>query len=581
MTEPGKIGRTTVYRVKISRFDDVDLQDYQLVCDGTASADSVSLPYRLYFLNQPPPRAASWYWVFRDLLETTPHAEPIVAVAGFVLLVQVNESFYAVTGGVGHTHLKQAASLEYRFGIALAQKILSVPEIRGLAQRDTGGIVNSLDRVFRGSYDPAGEVANLKRVLTKVRGKLSKENEHYRVVGGSIDAGDAVTANRSRTFHELMEFLVAVDRVWRSDERGLRIPQLECIEKKRNAPLLDALDAALVERLAQYNPEGDDFFLDSPEVLYLPDRVDSYRLTGPYRGMAEQPTYEACLDQVRQVLSNLDQSDRLAAYRKINIDLTFDDGHHERIALRKYICGDLALNHEVYFINQGLWFKASPDYLDLLERELEEIPFRDPADLGLLEWDTALYNGEDAEAKFNGAHTDHVVLDCRFVTVPGQRGKIELCDLMKDVDGKVMFVHVKHAHGAALRALFAQGLVSAELFALSTTFRDRVCAGQLSEKNGPLSEEDLALLASLRTKPRHEITVVFAIFDEDEGHGADDHARTVATALKGTLTLFAKVDLVGRVSSLRTMGYNIAVTRIRPWPPVRVRGQASRRTVTA
>ena len=109
------INRITVYKLLVKDFSEVDLKQYELVISDEYHSEEISLPYKLYFLKQFSKRA-SWYNVFSGLdLTITDYAIPKTLVAGFILIVNVNDSFYAVTGGVGHLHLKSQLRIEHRF----------------------------------------------------------------------------------------------------------------------------------------------------------------------------------------------------------------------------------------------------------------------------------------------------------------------------------------------------------------------------------------------------------------------------------------------------------------------------------
>ena len=128
-----------------------------------------------------------------------------------------------------------------------------------------------------------------------------------------------------------------------------------------------------------------------------------------------------------------------------------------------------------------------------------------------------------------------------------------------------MLIHVKHAYGAALRALFAQGFVSAQLYSESIEFKDAVQNVRFTESTG-LSDTAKNMLKRLADRQRREIKIVFAIFDDRPSHKVSQEAATTSEKLYGTLTTFAKVDLLGRVDSIRSKGYDVAVTRIKPYP---------------
>ena len=566
----GSINRVTVYRLKLKSHQGFALKEYDLVCEGSGTVDGQSYKYWLHFLRQSA-KPAGWYKVFESLPLNLPNNKPPkTLIAGFILVVQINSSFYGITGGVGHLHLGKAVEVEHRFGIILAEKILSVPELRGLIQKDTSGIVNRLDRVFRGSYNPKGELDNLRRVLTNVRGRLDKKNQHYERIGKSIQAGNALTVNGAKTFDELFAFLFAVEKLWASKKKQLTISQLAHIDKKFNGPLLLALETTLVEQLRGYKAgEQVNLFLDNEDIGYLPDRIVEYELLYGHRAPVGVETYEGVFGQAAEILQAIGTTtDQLAAYKKMRLRVTFDDGMKDARPLAFFVCGDVTYKNEVYFINNRLWYQADQDFLQRLDAELDNVACPPPEEFSLIEWDAVKYSGLGAEGRFNSdgaAQSKQLLLDCRTVKIPEEKGGIEFCDLMDAQTAGVRLIHVKHATGAALRALFAQVFVSAKLYSDSDVFRDYLHTANVNGAEN-LKAKDKQALAALKTRYKREFQVVFAIFDETKAHTVPKGAKLTSVVLKGVLTPFAKVDLLERVHSIRSMGYDVAITRIKPYP---------------
>lgn len=561
------IDRVTVYKLKINDFDEVSLSNYGMVKDSQYTLNQKEYSYRLYFLKQFP-KPAKWFEVFSVLEPDVINGKvPETLVAGFVLIVKIKESFYGITGGVGHIHLKKNTDIEHRFGIILAEKILSLPELKGLVQKDTSGVVNYLNRVFRGQYNPNGDINNLKRVLTNVRGKLRKKSEFYNSIGKSIQASDALSVNGSKTFEEMIIFLEKVDGLWTSDSKNISIPQLEHIGKKLDAELLSELQSQLIERLCNYSSENDiNLFLDNESIGYLPDRVEKYDLIYN-RQKTPCDTYEEVFERVGKILQTPDTEDqRKEAFGKMSLRVFFEDGNFETKELLYFICGDINYKNNVYFINNKLWYRASDEFVEKLGAEIDNIEFVDPTEVGLIEWDTNKYQGRQAEDNYNKDNSTFILLHCKLVKIQEERGGIEFCDLLKLEDNLVKIVHIKHGCGAALRALFAQGFVSAKLYSESSEFRNNIQNTSFTGVGGSLTQDVEQVLACLANTYKREMKIIFAIFDNKQTHTVDPNAKLTSEKLNGTLTTFAKVDLLERVNSIRSMGYGVAVTRIKPYP---------------
>jgi uncharacterized protein (TIGR04141 family) len=157
-------------------------------------------------------------------------------------------------------------------------------------------------------------------------------------------------------------------------------------------------------------------------------------------------------------------------------------------------------------------------------------------------------------------------MDRQCVVIANEKGPIEFCDLLKVSSDRILLIHVKPDTGAALRALFAQGFVSARLYAESESFRANIHQGNLKMTDGGLTTSQLSVLKSLEKRHRREMRIVLAIFDDTPSHTVQPGATMTSEILKGALTTFAKVDLLDRATNIRAMGYDVALCRIKPYP---------------
>ncbi len=557
--------RITVYRLaKKQDLVSASVPDYEMVASDTEA--TTGFEYTLWF-SQFGAYTPNWYAAFKGVTKKTPKAKQ----SGFVLLVNTSGATYACTGGLGYHALLDGFDIEPRFGITLAKKIIGIANLKGLVQKDASGIVNSLDRVFRGIYNPQGDIDNLHRVLTNLRASFQKDNPKYAAIGASIRAGDSLAANGAKDFSGILTFVKEVDQLWRSKKKGLAFPELEHINPKHSAGLIDRLNKALVDEIAKFQEDGaetdsPDLFLDNISVGYLPDRVVEYSVSYK-RDTSRWPTYQDVFAKMAEVIAEAEPTSvsRFDVVKSFKLRLTFDDDSTSRPKpLLQYICGDVVLDNEAYFISNGLWYKANEDFIKKINAELDEVLYQPPGEFGLRAW--AANEDEDS---YNNKHAGKglVVLDRHLVRVKQERGPVEFCDLLDSTDTKnIYMIHVKKASGAELRALFAQGYVSAQLYSESDEFRDNVHAAKI-DRGSSLSKKDKRALAALKDKPRRSFSVVYAIFDDSSAHAPKKaSAARVGDVLTGTLTLFAKIDLLFRVQGIRALGYNVALTRIKPYP---------------
>ena len=226
------------------------------------------------------------------------------------------------------------------------------------------------------------------------------------------------------------------------------------------------------------------------------------------------------------------------------------------------MCGDVSFNNESYFIEGGDWFKADGAYVAELNEQLRQVSCVAPEDLGLHGW----ISGEEEGYNIGHAGPRFTVLDRHLVRIVSEPGGIEFCDLLKQSATEARLIHVKRAAGAELRALFAQGCVSAELYAYDHEFWEKVFAAQLDGSDS-FGERDTAALSAMRWIPLAQTWIVFAIADDTPGHVSTlGSTPTVVGTLNGTLSLFSKVDVFRRIRAIRELGMQVAVTRLKPYP---------------
>lgn len=570
------VNRITVYRLKkaLSCTTGQYITDYNEVSsnDGFGTTDA-TIKFSVYF-QKPDTDPPKWLGLFSKLgIEYTSGEDslkPIVATSGFIILINVSGSTYACTGGNGHFKLTGELETYPRFGIDIARRILRRDELKSLAQKDTTSFVHSIERVFRSKYQPKNDSDNLHRILTSLRGTLKKDRTERKEIGTSIKASDSLSATGKKNLDDLFSFVIKIDEIYQQpaeiDESAIQLPELAWIDPNKNRDKIKALKYSLCNKLIELhkNPDVENtLFVDSEDIQFLPDVTEEFAIQFKRGHFPCGNEYEKALKKIGEILAA--SNSVVADFDKIQIAVRCIDSvapfHKPAI---KLLCGDIEHENDSYFLNSGRWYCANQSFKEALDKEIDEIPVIDPVSLGLKEWETS-----DIEDDYNKKHRSEstVLLDKHFVRITGEKGPIEFCDLMIVKDSQYNLVHVKHDCGAALRALFAQAYVATKLYKEEPEFRDKVHEGVIDLKAN-LSAEDLVHLKNLEHQKKQAIRIVMAIYDDEPSHIVTNSSLQLeaSTALSGTLTLFAKVDLLQRCQSLRSMGYQVALTRIRPYP---------------
>lgn len=569
------VNRVTIFRLKASQSgtSGIFIDGYNEVY-SSEDQDDAPWKFTVYF-KQNDIDKPKWMFLFAhltfDFEGERQNLLPQVGTSGYIILVNYENSTYACTGGGGHFRIQGNLATEPRFGISVAKKILKKDELKSLSQKDATSFVHSLERAFRTNYQPKNDTDNLHRILTGLRGALSKSREEERrEIGTSLKASDSLTVTGKKNLGEVFAFIAKIHQIYSGqldpENDDLDVPELAWINPKKQSTLIEALEQQLRSDLIALHQSAQnlcELFIDNIDVGFLPDIVDKYELhLGRDRHDCGNE-YFSVLRKMGEILStSRDPSQDLKRFR-ITIHSSENNLHFQKIAL-ELLCGDITHQNESYFLNAGRWYCANTGFKEILDREINEIAFISPEEFDLQAW-----QGTEHEEDFNARHSSDTsaVLDQKFVRIPQERGPIEFCDILHKNNQTFNLIHVKNESGAALRALFAQAYVATKLYNDEQQFREKVTSANI-DRSSQLTVQQTRLLADLKSAKKRDVRVVMAIYDPDPAHSPRSSGiQTENTQiLFGTLSLFAKVDLLQRCQSLRSMGYDVALTRIKPYP---------------
>ena len=221
------------------------------------------------------------------------------------------------------------------------------------------------------------------------------------------------------------------------------------------------------------------------------------------------------------------------------------------------LVAQVELGGHTYLLEEGEFYHVETAFLTALNAFVDGVAESDVR-LPLSKSDAD--DGEQSEGAYNEvaatASKLHLLLDKKLVSIPGVTGQIEICDVLTS---NRQFVHVKrHLGSSSLSHLFAQGLVSADLYLTSQDFRDAVRNRiEGAEQARAVAEGDPAFVGRFvgalnfnAPEPRR-IEVVYAVI-------ARWNKRTPSEALP----FFSKVNLRRTVGELRRVGYNTSFHRV-------------------
>lgn len=189
---------------------------------------------------------------------------------------------------------------------------------------------------------------------------------------------------------------------------------------------------------------------------------------------------------------------------------------------------------KTYLLSNGKWYEIEKDFSEEVNKDYEELR-KAGSTITLPKYNHKNENEYNKEiTKDNG---DLCCMDRKNISHGGGHSKIEFCDIFTK-DKKI--IHVKHYAGSSvLSHLFAQGVVSGELFLADKKFREKV--------NTELS--DSHKLTDITNKPKAEdYEVIFAVISSSKK--------------ELELPFFSKVSLRNAKRRLDTFGYKVSLQKI-------------------
>ncbi|MCK9610897.1 MAG: TIGR04141 family sporadically distributed protein [Candidatus Cloacimonas sp.] len=540
-----------------------NIEDASFPGYAKVKVETKSEPNYVLFFQLPEEKEVKWFNVFNGLnldLKDFNYEAPKVKYSGFILLINLEKRTYACTGGLGFHALTKIYNIEPRFGLKIAKKIIIPLQLKGLVQKDAGGMLNSLDRVFKPGYLPIGDFENLHRVITNLRASAKKDESTIMdqdfEIGHSIKAGDSLNVSGQKDFKGILSFIERVDSIYnRKCEDTLEIPEMLYVNPKFEKELISKLEYELCEAIKKNKIEN--LFIDDMEIGFLPDRINSYKIHCGKKARDDIKTVSDVFIEASELLNNDNDINKI----QIEFDVDDDIYNLNKKKLRYYICGDITYQGITYFTISNRWYRADEKFVEQLDSLINEITCLSCEKLELPLWGKNYKEDDYIKELYNDKYT---ILHRHLIHPSNGYDKIELCDIMKKDNDVFYWINIKHASGAKLRELFSQGYTSAHLFRDDREFKNKVINADMDNvKNHQLKKEDIDLLKELENVAYRDIKIIFAIYDETHPCNVDVSKPKTTDALGETLSLYAKIDLLSRQLNIRSLGYDVGVVRIK------------------
>ena len=440
-----------------------------------------------------------------------------------VYLVEAGRRLFAITFGFGRL-LLQPGVVDNRFGLRVTLNAVDHQQIRSI-DRET------LDSPAPHSQIQARVAANINKfgldldqdLLRAVTG-IPRDT----TLGKRLTGKDALRTTGPFTLEGLPPLLRRYLAESKKTEYREHFPWLDHIQEVKNPTLRTALDEALQERLQQQ--EFDGMWLAIPERVEWQD-IDHFA----YR---ENENAEHHADiHLRTFTESLRDPASItieAIKNRYRVYAVNDSGNHT-YEWPVYAClyAELTLDAKQYLLNSSTWYRVDNTFRTRIENAYTRIP-KNKVVLPNAEPDEIERVYNERVANNNPAYA---LMDRKIIRYPDRNSQIEFCDLYSDNHA---MIHVKpYAGSSTLSHLFAQGVTSGTMYAHDAGFRKAV--------NTKLPNTHL-LARPIEPLPPKTYAVVYAIIS------SSNHALNIP--------FFSKVTLHGAAKTLRSVGYNVQLTKI-------------------
>lgn len=428
---------------------------------------------------------------------------------------------FVVSFGVGRFLLKEGV-IEERFGLKVVLNSVDPSSFRSISKTTLSSVPKHSHEQMSKTVTPAEFGIDIEQDLISSVTGLSRDP----VFGKSVTGKDALSVSVKVDATNIRNFLAHCVQRYKSDDYKRDFDWIDQITEVRDANKQQLLNDTVVQKL-----NSNDFgkmWMAVPEVVDWSD-VKGFRYGRPQRGDLREdldiPTFLGTLNGVPVTF------DILTGQQVYMISAATDEPSARWSAFR-CLYAEVAHGGELYILNSGKWYLVSADFSGEVLRNYADTATSSLALPDCAVNDEGAYNIATAQAL-----TGACCMDRKVIRHGGGHSTIEFCDLFT-TDKRL--VHVKrYGASSVLSHLFAQGVVSGELFASDADFRQKLNAEL------PAGHK----LAAPGSRPNtNEYEIVYAIISN--------------STQPLDIPFFSKVSLRTAKRRLASFGYKVAIKKV-------------------
>jgi uncharacterized protein (TIGR04141 family) len=445
-----------------------------------------------------------------------------------LLLRAPSGRLFVVTFSYGR-NLRAVDAFERDFGLRVALNVVDPDSLKSVDARSFEQLtVMTRSQTSRAASLDSFRMSRAEDIMKGVTGKPRDSSFATRITGA--DAAKILFVPDLHRIHEKCDVLLQAYRAEAYKERFGFIDNLRAV---RDPVKITALNGEVASRLAAGTLGS--MHMAPPEVTDIEniehfvfedeenDRLEELDLAA-YSAFAIQSGLELTADAMRR--------------SRIGVTYRGNEAVHFLWSAFDCLVAEIPDENELFVLSGGTWYQIEHDFVRQVaeavggrSRQPEFLPLRRSAET------EPAYTQRAASS--NRLHR----LDGCLATPAGARTPMEFCDLLCP-DRRL--VHVKRrSRSSTLSHLFAQGLLSAEVFIRDATFR-----AEIVEKLTERGQRDAAALVPAARPRADEWEIVYAVLGERAPGQADD------------LPFFSQLNFKLTAERLEDLNYRVSLRQI-------------------
>ena len=472
-------------------------------------------PAHLY-IAPPHPGPPEWAAFFDGYVERTAFGDNSSTAAA--LITEVRNRLFALTFGHGRSILR-AEALEEKFGLKVALNCIGEGSVRTIQKR-------SLDQILRLSQEQASRDATPLEFGFDVEqdllgGVTGSPTDKY--FGSRISGAESLHLAVPIHLNELPNLLDRLTDMFLDTSYKTKFPWIDHILEVMSSKLQNELNEELVKEIAAGHT--DSIWLAVPEIVQWV-KISRFRFISPGSRL-EYPDIH--LDNFITAIGATPMTINLLKGKQV---IAIDDSGNKLHQWPVYNClyAELDYNGHSYVLSGTKWYEVDKLFVHDVDAEYNAIKDYDATFPEYKHSTEGIY----LDAVATSDTGKYALMDQKFIMYPS---KMEFCDLYT-IDKDICHIK-KYGQAGVLSHLFAQGLVSGELFRSDLKFREKV-----NEKLPVLHR-----IADHTALPKQdEYRIVFGIISDRPG------------ALR--IPFFSRLNFKHAVKRLEAYGYRVAKAKI-------------------